>query len=80
MVPPLSSIPVPPPPVPPIPFEPAPPPPVPPLPPLTTGTMPPDPMVPSGSGAGSSSAPGRTAGLPMPNVSNIKKRGFDRPT
>ncbi|RCN31189.1 kinase domain protein [Ancylostoma caninum] len=79
MVPPLSSIPVPPPPVPPIPFEPAPPPPVPPLPPLT-GNMPPDPMVPSGSGASSSSAPTRTTGLPMPNVSNIKKRGFDRPT
>ncbi|KIH59324.1 kinase domain protein [Ancylostoma duodenale] len=79
MVPPLSSIPVPPPPVPPIPFEPAPPPPVPPLPPLTSN-MPPDPMVPSGSGASSSSAPTRTTGLPMPNVSNIKKRGFDRPT
>ncbi|KAK6743302.1 hypothetical protein RB195_010516 [Necator americanus] len=84
VVPPLSSIPVPPPPVPPIPFEPAPPPPIPPLPSMTVSASAlSDPAVPSGSGAigaSSLSVPTRSSGLPMPNVSNIKKRGFDRPT
>ncbi|KHJ92341.1 kinase domain protein [Oesophagostomum dentatum] len=83
MVPPLSSIPVPPPPVPPIPFEPAPPPPVPPLPPLATPAgVPAELSMPSSSGASNSSTAvqSRTSGLPMPNVSSIKKRGFDRPT
>ncbi|KAJ1370105.1 hypothetical protein KIN20_031757 [Parelaphostrongylus tenuis] len=86
-VPPLSSIPVPPPlpPLPPPPFEVVPPPPLP-SGSLTTSEktslISSDPTMPSGSEctvANSSSHP-RGSALPMPNVSNIKKRGFDCPT
>ncbi|VDM58212.1 unnamed protein product [Angiostrongylus costaricensis] len=88
VVPPLSSIPVPPPlpPLPPPPFEVAPPPPL--LPPESL-TIPEkaslisaDPAVPSGSGCTHTNSASQVRGsaLPMPNVSMIKKRGFDRPT
>ncbi|KJH46797.1 kinase domain protein [Dictyocaulus viviparus] len=87
IVPPLSSIPVPPPlpPLPPPPFEVVPPPPL--LPPVSApsdriSVVNADLAVPSGSGCtvvGSASQI-RSSALPMPNISSIKKRGFDRPT
>ncbi|KAK6028705.1 kinase domain protein [Ostertagia ostertagi] len=81
MLPSLSSIPVPPPlpPLPPPPFEAAPPPPLPPPGSLTSSDMNVDQTMPSGSGPSCSTTQTRS-GLPIPNVSNLKKRGFDRPT
>ncbi|XGW17930.1 hypothetical protein V3C99_002493 [Haemonchus contortus] len=81
MLPSLGSIPIPPPlpPLPPPPFEAAPPPPLPPPGSVTSSDSHVDQAVPSGSGPSCSTSHTRS-GLPIPNVSNIKKRGFDRPT